>query len=45
MRYLSRFMFELTGLGAVLPSFDMESMIDDDVAIEARRALAPTTRL
>ena len=30
LRFLSRFMFEITNMGAVLPSFDMEAMLDDE---------------
>ena len=29
VRYVTRFMFELTQMAAVLPSFDMEAMVDD----------------
>ena len=29
VRYITRFMFELTQMAAVLPSFDMEAMVDD----------------
>ena len=30
VRFIARYMFEITQMGAVLPSYDMETLIDDD---------------
>ena len=30
VRFVARYMFEITQMGAVLPSYDMETLIDDD---------------
>jgi hypothetical protein len=30
VRFIARYMFEMTQMGAVLPAYDMETLIDDD---------------
>jgi len=30
VRFMTRYMFEITQMGAVLPSYDMETLIDDE---------------
>jgi hypothetical protein len=40
VRFIVRYMFEITQMGAVLPSYDMETLIDDDENTDAMRASA-----
>ena len=37
VRFVARYMFEITQMGAVLPSYDMETLVDDDQNTETQK--------